>query len=97
MHNAETNSPDYAIDYAKVKRDTCTECNQKIAKGSIRIMKVVHDANHNAVFDGLAVWFHVECFARTRSKHDWLESADALPGFKRLTDEDKETVKRQIP
>lgn len=97
LHNAETNTPDFAIDYAKVNRDACTECNQKISKGSMRIMKVIQDVNQNTVFDGLAVWFHVECFVRTRSKHDWLESAEALPGYKRLTDEDKETVRRQIP
>ena len=60
-------------------------------------MKVAHDENQNT--DGTATWYHVDCFADKRSELGWFESesAEKLPGFRRLKDEDKETVKSQIP
>lgn len=51
----------------------------------------------NFSFGGKAMWYHVPCFVRSRSTIGWLESAEALPGFKRLPEPDKEMVKKQIP
>ncbi|XP_055294949.1 poly [ADP-ribose] polymerase-like [Sitodiplosis mosellana] len=97
LQSPDAKVPDFGIDYAKQNRDACTECEQGIPKGAVRIMKVAYDVNQNTAFDGKATWYHVECFARKRSEHGWLESAEKLPGFRRLKDADKEAVKRQFP
>lgn len=60
-------------------------------------MNVVYDSSLTTAYDGKAVWYHVICFAGARSELGWVQSADALPGFKRLSEEDKEMVKNQIP
>lgn len=89
--------PDFGIEYAKVDRDSCTGCRQKIQMKEIRIMNVVYDTDHSSAFDGKATWYHVICFARSRNDLGFLQAADELPGFKRLSEEDKEMVLSQIP
>lgn len=89
--------PDFAIEYAKTNRDLCLGCDQRIKKSEIRIMKVVHSSPYTTVFDGIATWYHVLCFARLRSELNWLQSAEAFPGFRRLFEEDKEIVMNYIP
>lgn len=93
----KTKLPNFGIDYARVTRDSCFDCKKKIRKGKMRIMNVACDANQNTACDGLATWFHVECFARSRQELGFLESGENLPGFKRLKEEDQEHVKRIIP
>lgn len=58
-------------------------------------MNVVYD--ENTAFDGKATWFHVICFVGRRNELGWLQSGESLPGFKRLSEEDKEMVKSHIP
>lgn len=89
--------PDFGIEYAKVDRDLCTGCRQNIQVQEIRIMNVVYDTDRNTAFDGEATWYHVICFARSRNELGYLQSAETLPGFKRLSEKDKEMVKNQIP
>lgn len=48
-------------------------------------------------FGGQAIWHHVDCFAKMRSELGWYETAEKLPGFKRLSKEDQEKVIEQIP
>lgn len=88
--------PDFGIEYAKTNRDLCVGCDQRIQKSEIRIMKVVHSTPYTT-FDGKATWYHVLCFARLRHDLNWLQSAESLPGFRRLFEEDKETIKNYIP
>lgn len=89
--------PNFGIEYSRSARDSCNGCNQKIGAGIVRIMKVVQDENQNAVYDGKAVWYHALCFARLRSELNWWHAADAIPGFKRLAEEDKKILNEQIP
>lgn len=93
----EPTLPDFFIEYSKTDRDACVGCQQKIEKNTIRVMNVVYDTDNNTAYDGKAVWYHVICFARSRTELGWLQEADALPGFKRLTEDDKEIVRNQIP
>ncbi|XP_031626910.1 poly [ADP-ribose] polymerase-like [Contarinia nasturtii] len=89
--------PDFAIEYSRGDYDECIGCQQNIKTKELRIMNVVYDTKHNTAFDGKANWYHVICFARTRSELGWLQGAESIPGFKRLSIQDKETVMNQIP
>lgn len=96
---AETSTekvPDFGIEYTKKCCEKCVGCDQKIRRTEIRILKVVHQ-NSNESFDGKATWYHVLCFARLRRELNWLQSADSLPGFNRLFEEDKEMIRNSLP
>lgn len=89
--------PDFGIEYTKKEQDSCEACQQKIKKDEIRIMNVVYDVSRNTAYDGKAMWYHVICFVGRRNELGWLQSGESLPGFKRLSEEDKEMVKNHIP
>lgn len=88
---------DFGIEYAVSGRAGCAGCHQKIPKDEVRIKKVVHDTEVGMKYGGQAVWHHTECFAQLRSELGWFESAEKLPGFKQLSADDKQTVKKHIP
>lgn len=94
-------SSDFSIECVRMERDDfCIACKQKFVVSNIRIMHVEYCTDltvENFSFGGKALWYHVLCFARLRSQIGWLQSAEMLPGFKRLTEHDKEMVKKQIP
>eukprot|EP00118_Oscarella_pearsei_P026283 m.309715 g.309715 ORF g.309715 m.309715 type:complete len:959 (+) comp47446_c0_seq1:38-2914(+) len=56
------------VEYAKSNRSTCRSCEEKIAKGEVRIGRV-EEAEDGAADDGRRYpapavrWFHVECFS----------------------------------
>lgn len=63
-------------------------------------MRFVPDANvskNDMLQTGKAEWYHVACFVRLRSEIGWLCCGDSLPGFKRLSNDDKEMIQNQIP
>lgn len=97
LENESPALPDFYIEYAKVDRDSCTVCRDKIKLNELRIMNVVHDNDHNTAFDGTAKWYHVICFACKRIELGWMQAAEVMPGFTRLKDFDKERIKKQIP
>lgn len=74
----------------KVVRDSCAGCIQKFVSSQVRIM-------HVAALGGKEMWYHVPCFARSRSELGWLESGEMLPGFKRLSETDQKMVEKQLP
>lgn len=92
---------DFSIGCVKDERDNfCDACKQKFVISNVRIMHVEYCTDltvEHFSFGGKALWYHVPCFARLRSKIGWLQSGDMLPGFKRLPEQDKEMVKKQIP
>lgn len=91
---------DFSIELVKAERDLCAACERKFVISDIRIMHVAYSTDltvENFSFGCKAMWYHVPCFARSRSKIGWLESGELLPGFKRLPEECKELVKKQIP
>lgn len=92
--------PDFAIEYSKTDRDSCKGCKQQIKTNELRIMRFVPDANvsqNDVLQTGQAYWYCVPCFVRLRSEIGWLRSGDSLPGFKRLSPNDKEMIENQIP
>lgn len=92
----KTKLPDFSIEYTRLCRDPCAACKIDFHKGEIRIMKVVYDTEQETTF-GKATWYHVYCFACLRNELGWLRSAESLPGFSRLAEEDKESLLIQIP
>lgn len=88
---------DFGIEYAKSGRASCAGCHLKISKDEVRIKKVAHDTEIGMKFGGQAVWHHVECFAQLRSSLGWFASANELPGFTSLTQDDQQTAKKHIP
>lgn len=64
-------------------------------KGEIRIMKVVY-GNPDDISLGQATWYHVYCFASLRNELGWVQSAESLPKFSRLAEEDKASLLLQI-
>lgn len=98
----ETKLCDFMISYAHGARDACTDCRKRFKRTDMRIMRVVNtakaDKNQNGVLEsGRANWYHVECFVRQRLEIGWLCCGDQLPGFRRLSAEDKEIIQNQIP
>lgn len=89
--------PNFGIEYAREGHDSCAACQQQIKRNEIRVMNVVYDLRRTTAYDGKAMWYHVICFAGARSELNWVQSADSLPGFKRLTEEDKEMARNHIP
>lgn len=92
--------PDFSIEYAKTDRDACKGCTQQLRTGALRIMKFVPDANvslNDTLQTGQAHWYHLLCFIRQRHELGWLCSGDLLPGFKRLSSDDKASIEQQIP
>lgn len=88
---------DFGVEYAASGRATCVGCHLKISKDEVRIKKVVHDTEVGMRFGGQPLWHHVECFAQLRSELGWFESAEKLPGYKQLSKDDRENVKKHIP
>lgn len=92
----------FMIKYNTMARNSCTDCRRPIKSKELCIMRVVdetkEDKNKNNVTrSGTANWYHVACFVRQRSEIGWLCSGDLLPGFRRLSTDDKETIQKQIP
>lgn len=79
---------EFSIETTKTVRGSCDGCRQKFAIPEIQIKVSLSDQ---------AAWYHVICFARSRSELGWLESGENLPGFKRLSNMNKVLVKRHIP
>lgn len=48
-------------------------------------------------FGGQAFWHHLTCFAGIRAEYGFFLSGEKLPGFKSLSEEDQDTVKKAIP
>lgn len=88
---------DFGIEYAVSGRAACSGCQQKIPKGEIRIKKLFHDTEVGMRFGGQAVWHHVECFAQLRAELGWFASAEMLPGYNKLSADDKKIVLKNVP
>ncbi|KAG4065356.1 hypothetical protein HA402_012301 [Bradysia odoriphaga] len=92
--------PDFHIGYTRSEGESCFQCNKLIRVPEIRVMHVQYVTDltvENGPLGGTATWYHIPCFVRSRRKLEWLESGELLPGFKRLSEEDKEIVKKQVP
>ncbi|KAJ6648922.1 Poly [ADP-ribose] polymerase, partial [Pseudolycoriella hygida] len=83
---------DFGVEYSKSARAHCCGCRQKIAKSIVRVKKVVYTTEVGINYGGQALWHHLECFAKLMVELGWYGGGDQLPGFKNLTEEDKQLV-----
>lgn len=88
---------DFEIQYSVSGRAKCAECLQNIPKEDIRVKKVVRHTPIGMKFGGQSLWRHLDCFVKSRDKVGWYDSAEKLPGFKKLSKEDQGSVKKQLP
>ncbi|KAL5288318.1 PARP1 family protein [Megaselia abdita] len=88
---------DFGIEKAKSGRAGCRGCEQKILKDTLRIRKTVYDTEVGMKYGGQPLWHHVECFAQVRNDLGWFASGQDLPGFKSLSKDDQDIVKKAIP
>jgi len=77
-----------SIEKSKSSRATCKSCNQKIAKGEIRISTMADP--ENPWFRGtVAVWRHAKCFLEIGW---WTSPIENMSGWESLSPEDKHAV-----
>ncbi|XP_015905650.1 poly [ADP-ribose] polymerase 1 [Parasteatoda tepidariorum] len=88
---------DFSVEYAKSNRATCRGCEEKISKGIIRISKIDRDRAEAQRFGPAPAWRHVDCFVKDRQLLEFTDSAEKLPGFKNLSEEDQAMLKEKLP
>lgn len=77
----DRSSNEFAIENAKSSHATCKSCNAKIVKGEVRISSKKRGEAR--------AWHHAKCFV---DRGLWTSSMEKMPGWDKLTDEDKESV-----
>ncbi|KAF6202111.1 hypothetical protein GE061_004509 [Apolygus lucorum] len=88
---------DFKIEYAKSSRAACKGCEDKLAKGEVRISKKDYETDNAKRFGGMDRWHHIECFAKLRDELEFFECGDQLPGFGELKAEDQVAVTTALP
>nr|XP_032818001.1 DNA ligase 3 [Petromyzon marinus]XP_032818002.1 DNA ligase 3 [Petromyzon marinus]XP_032818003.1 DNA ligase 3 [Petromyzon marinus] len=85
----------YCVDYARLGTAGCKKCKEKIAKGLVRIGKIVA----NPFGDGggeMKEWHHVRCIferlERSRPSTRRIEDLSDLEGYERLLDPERELI-----
>lgn len=89
---------DFGVEYSKSGRAECVGCRSKIVKDAVRVKKTVYHTEVGMKFGGQPFWHHLECFAQIRGdEYGFFLSGEKLPGFKSLTEEDREIVLKALP
>lgn len=57
----------------------------------------VYDTEVGKKFDGQDISYHIDCFALLCPELGWLKSADLLPGFDELAEEDRAIALTNLP
>ena len=89
----------YMCDYARLGTSSCKKCKQKLAKGGLRLAKVV---NNPFTDEGgeMKMYHHANClfetFIRARATTKIIEEPEDIHGFDELNDEDKDMLKKLI-
>lgn len=80
----------FKVEYAPTGRATCKVCRSSIAKGSLRIGKVV-PARH---FDGnMNFWYHLDCF---KTLPQQLHSMEELEGLRNISHTDQQQIQQTL-
>ncbi|XP_012253348.2 poly [ADP-ribose] polymerase [Athalia rosae] len=88
---------DFTVEYAKSNRSTCRGCEEIIIKGEVRISKKDWESENARSYGGQDRWHHIDCFVKLRAELGFFEAANMLPGFDKLTKEDKSRLKSKLP
>ncbi|XP_062816539.1 DNA ligase 3 [Anolis carolinensis] len=89
----------YCVDYAKRGTASCKKCKEKLAKGAVRIGKVVPNPFSDSGGD-MKEWYHVKCafekLQRARATTKRIEDLTDLEGWEELQEAEKEDINRHI-
>jgi len=88
---------DYRTEYAKSGAAKCRICEEKIAKGEVRICKKDYDDDRAKQYGPLDRWYHLKCFADNREQLMFFCSGSKLAGLNTLSQEDQDKVTSQLP
>ncbi|CAG2173208.1 unnamed protein product, partial [Oppiella nova] len=94
---AATRLTEFTVEYAKSNRSKCRLCENTIVKDTIRISKLDRESADAKRYGPLSRWFHPECFVSARESLAYYASAQSLPFFDKLSDEDRKELVKKIP
>nr|XP_057943444.1 DNA ligase 3 [Doryrhamphus excisus] len=89
----------FLVEYAKRGTAGCKKCKDKIAKGIVRIGKIVPNPFSESAGE-MKEWYHVKCMfeklERARATTKKIEDITDLEGWEELQDEDKELINKHV-
>ncbi|XP_042354542.1 LOW QUALITY PROTEIN: DNA ligase 3 [Plectropomus leopardus] len=89
----------FLVEYAKRGTAGCKKCKDKIAKGIVRIGKIVPNPFSESAGE-MKEWYHVKCIfeklERARATTKKIEDITDLEGWEELEDEDKELINKHV-
>ncbi|XP_062341301.1 DNA ligase 3 [Osmerus eperlanus] len=89
----------FCVEYAKRGTAGCKKCKDKIAKGFVRIGKIVPNPFSESAGE-MKEWYHMKCIfeklERARATTKKIEDITDLEGWEELQDEDKELINKQV-
>ncbi|XP_063809904.1 DNA ligase 3 [Pseudophryne corroboree] len=89
----------YCVEYAKRGTAGCKKCKEKIAKGLLRIGKVVPNPFSESAGD-MKEWYHVKCIfeklERARATTKKIDDLTELEGWQELQDPEKELINQHV-
>ncbi|GFS80273.1 poly polymerase 1 [Nephila pilipes] len=86
---------DFSVEYAKSGKSTCRSCGVKIGQREVRISKL-DDNPENQRYGPAPLWHHVDCFIENKKQLEYNGLAENLPGFPKLSEEDKDMLKKKM-
>ncbi|XP_034033646.1 DNA ligase 3 [Thalassophryne amazonica] len=89
----------FLVEYAKRGTAGCKKCKDKIAKGVVRIGKIVPNPFSESAGE-MKEWYHVKCMfeklERARATTKKIEDITELEGWEELQDEDKDLINKHV-
>ncbi|KAE8287653.1 DNA ligase 3 [Larimichthys crocea] len=104
LHQHFSSPPDmseqrFIVEYAKRGTAGCKKCKDKIAKGIVRIGKIVPNPFSESAGE-MKEWYHVKCIfeklERARATTKKIEDITDLEGWEEMQDEDKELINKHV-
>ena len=80
---------DFRTEYSKSGAARCRTCEEKIAKGEVRICKKDYDDDRAKQYGPLDRWHHLACFSKNREQLMFFCSGEKLAGLNTLSQEDQ--------
>ncbi|KAM3934337.1 DNA ligase 3 [Leptodactylus fuscus] len=89
----------YCVEYAKRGTAGCKKCKEKIAKGLVRIGKIVPNPFSESAGD-MKEWYHVKCMfeklERARATTKKIDDLTELEGWQELQDPEKDLINQHV-
>lgn len=89
----------YCVEYAKRGTAGCKKCKEKIAKGMVRIGKIVPNPFSESAGD-MKEWYHIKCMfeklERARATTKKIDDLTELEGWQELQDAERELITQHV-